>query len=256
MTWRAAQRRRVLQAAAALTIIGSFMARGRSAGAAEARLLARPATPSRDRLGPGLHELGLDGARDGKLHVPHGLDPASPAPLIIMLHGAGGTAGQVIPLLAIAAEQSGSLVLAPDSRVRRSWDVIQGGYGPDILFIDRALDHVFSHVAVDPGRIAIAGFSDGASYALSVGLCNGDFFSDILAFSPGFAAPPTIIGRPRIFISHGTRDEILPIEQCGRRLSRELTGGGYDVDYREFAGGHVVPPELVDAAVDRFMAPA
>jgi phospholipase/carboxylesterase len=254
MAWREVRRRRVLQAAVALTTIGPFMARSRSAGAAEARLLARPATPSRDPLGPGLHDLGLDGARDGKLHVPHGLDPARPAPLIIMLHGAGGTADQVVPMLAAAGEESGSVVLAPDSRARRSWDVIHGGYGPDILFIDRALQHVFSHVAIDPGRLAIAGFSDGGSYALSVGLSNGDLFSDILAFSPGFAAPAAIIGRPRIFISHGTRDEILPIDRCGRRLSRELARSGYDVDYREFAGGHVVPPELVDAAVDRFMA--
>jgi len=33
------------------------------------------------------------------------------------------------------------------------------------------------------------GFSDGASYALSVGITNGDLFTHVIAFSPGFVAP-------------------------------------------------------------------
>jgi predicted esterase len=59
---------------------------------------------------------------------------------------------------------------------------------------------------------------------------------------------------PRIFISHGNKDEVLPGERCGRRLARELTAAHYDVDYREFAGGHIVPPEMADAAVNRVLA--
>jgi predicted esterase len=33
-----------------------------------------------------------------------------------------------------------------------------------------------------------------------------------------------------------------------------LKGEGYDVAYREFDGGHVVPPEMVTAAIARFLA--
>ena len=40
---------------------------------------------------------------------------------------------------------------------------------------------------IDPSRIAMAGFSDGASYSLSVGLANGDLFSAVFGFSPGLA---------------------------------------------------------------------
>ena len=64
----------------------------------------------------------------------------------------------------------------------------------------------------------------GASYALSVGLTNGDLFSDILAFSPGFMAPAVRHGAPNIFISHGTQDTVLPIDRCSRRI-RILSGG-------------------------------
>lgn len=76
---------------------------------------------------------------------------------------------------------------------------------------DEALAHTFEHYTVDPSRVAIGGFSDGASYALSLGLGNGDLFRHIIAFSPGFAVPPRQLGSPRIFMSHGTKDRVLPI---------------------------------------------
>jgi phospholipase/carboxylesterase len=122
-----------------------------------------------------------------------------------------------------------------------------------VAFLDNALNDVFATFVVDPGRIAIAGFSDGASYALSLGLVNGALFSDILAFSPGFAAPSQTEDEPRIFISHGRQDPILPFERCGDRLAAVLQQSGYDVDYRPFSGGHVVPAEMVEAAFGRFL---
>jgi predicted esterase len=169
-----------------------------------------------------------------------------------MLHGAGATASDVMPMLVKCADRHSVLVLAPESR-GATWDIIQHQYGPDVSFIDRALEHVFQTRAVDPQHIAIAGFSDGASYALSLGLINGRFFSDILAFSPGFAAPTRTEDAPRIFISHGCDDRVLPIDRCGRRVSNALTEAGYDVDYREFGGGHVVPTDLIEAAFLRLL---
>lgn len=56
-------------------------------------------------------------------------------------------------------------------------------------------------------------------------------------------------GRPRVFVSHGTSDRVLPIARCGRRLVPELRDAGYDVTYEEFRGGHRVPPEVAAAAV-------
>jgi phospholipase/carboxylesterase len=150
------------------------------------------------------------------------------------------------------AEARGIILLAPDSR-GRTWDLILGDYGPDVAFLERALAQVFGHYRVDAERIAVGGFSDGASYALSLGLNNGALFSDILAFSPGFAAPTEAHGTPRIFISHGVRDDVLPIDPCSRRLVPSLRKAGYDVDYREFPDGHIVPPEMVEAAAARFL---
>jgi phospholipase/carboxylesterase len=166
-----------------------------------------------------------------------------------MLHGAGQDAEIGIRPFLDLADTAGAILVAPDSR-GRTWDFLYGPYGADVAFIDRALAHAFERCAVDPARISIEGFSDGASYALSLGLTNGDLFSRIVAFSPCILAPAANIGRPRIFISHGTDDRILPIENCGRRLAARLRASGYEVDFREFAGPHTVPPPIAQAALE------
>ena len=217
------------------------------------RLNARPETigaPS--STPPGHHALSLDTKRDGIVFIPSGLDPAKPAPLIVALHGAGGIASQMLNLLARVVEARGIIVLVPESR-GSTWDVIRGGYGPDVAFIDEALSQVFRMHPIDPTRVAISGFSDGASYALSLGIINGELFDHILAFSPGFMAPSQTEDTPRIFISHGVHDEVLPIAPCRRRIVPALEKAGYDVEYREFDGGHVVPPDMLDRALSRFL---
>jgi predicted esterase len=139
-------------------------------------------------------------------------------------------------------------VLAPDSR-DSTWDAIRGGFGPDVAFIDRALARVFDTVSVDPARIALGGFSDGASYALSLGLVNGDLFRRVVAFSPGFIVAGPLQGKPQFFISHGTADQILPIDRCSRAIVPQLQRRGYDVTFKEFDGGHQVPPDIARDAM-------
>jgi predicted esterase len=139
------------------------------------------------------------------------------------------------------------LLIAPQSTAS-TWDLITTGFGPDIRRIDRILGEI--RTAYPVAGMLIGGFSDGASYALSVGLINGDVFDAVLAFSPGFAAPLVTHGAPRVYVSHGTADRVLPIDRCSRRLVPRLRALGYDVTYEEFAGGHEVPDGVVHRAVD------
>jgi phospholipase/carboxylesterase len=170
-----------------------------------------------------------------------------------MLHGAGGEArGGLTPLMPLA-DSAGLILLAPDSRMQ-TWDVIYGEYGPDVRFIDRALEETFGRYAVDSSHVAVEGFSDGASYALSLGIGNGDLFSHVIAFSPGFMAPAAQVGEPRIFISHGTGDQTLAIDRTSRRIVPELKRAGYDLTYEEFQGGHTVPADVARRALDWFLA--
>ena len=201
----------------------------------------------------GLQPLGLDGERDGLLYVPSSYRSDLPMPLVLMLHGAGDTArGGISPFLS-HAEEGGLLLLAPASRLQ-TWDVIRSSYGPDVSFVNRALSHVFNRYAIDTTHLAIEGFSDGATYALSLGLANGDLFSHIMAFSPGFIAPTTWQDSPRIYISHGTQDPVLPVNRCSRRIVPELQRANYDVRYHEFPGLHYVPAMIVREALDWFLS--
>lgn len=216
-------------------------------GKGEGRIRARPGTPS-GSVEPGLHPLALDGAA-ALLRVPAGYRGEA-APLVLVLHGAGGNARNgLLPLHGVADDAG--LVLLSVGSAGRTWDLLRGGFGPDVAAIDRVLGHVFEHVAVDPERIGVSGFSDGASYALSLGITSGDLFTHIAAFSPGFVAPASQHGAPRIFISHGTADGVLPIDVCSRRVVTQLERAGYDVRYVEFDGGHSVPPEIARAATER-----
>lgn len=215
------------------------------------RLTARPGQPF---LQPDLGEsmLGLGSGRDGLIFVPVSYTPAVPLPLLVMLHGATGSS-QGMRGLGLAADELGAIVLIPESR-EYTWDLILGRYGPDVEFIDRALAYTFERYSVDPSKILLGGFSDGASYALSLGVSNGDLFTHLIAFSPGrldYGDP--IVGRPEVFVSHGLIDAVLPVQASRDTIVPDLRDKGYSVEYREFIGGHSVPGDIADAAMDWFL---
>ncbi|GAB3170799.1 alpha/beta hydrolase [Telluribacter humicola] len=218
------------------------------------RLMARPAqTTATDTLPVGEHSLNLDGDRDGLIYIPKNYKPGRPAALALMLHGAGGVAGHGMSYLREYADDNNILLLAPASR-SSTWDIISfNTFGPDVLFIDQAMALVFERYAINPEHIAISGFSDGASYALSLGLTNGDLFTHILAFSPGFVHTKEKVGQPSVFIAHGTKDPILPIEPCSRHIVPQLRRQGYDTSYIEFDGEHEIPHNISKKSIEWFI---
>ena len=181
-------------------------------------------------------------------HVPSGHDAERPLGLLVMLHGAGGVPDQAMAYVRAASDRLSFAILAPKS-ADMSWDVTCGGFGPDVAQIDQALAAAFDAHTIDPARVAIGGFSDGASYALSLGLANGAVFRSILAFSPGFNAAPRRSGTPRVFIAHGIHDTVLAIDRTSRRLVPRLRQDGVSVEYVEFDGPHTVPPPIVTRAL-------
>lgn len=219
-----------------------------SSGVGRGRLTFRPpARPTAAKGRTGRSSMpGAPGAPPAELYVPQ-LEDRQPLRLVVMFHGAGGVAQSAIQRLRGEAESHRLLLLAPKSAAS-TWDVLTGGYGPDVRNLDRLLAEV---AATYPLRgYTIGGFSDGASYALSLGIGNGDIFDSVIAFSPGFEASGLSNGRPRFFVSHGTADQVLPIDRCSRRIVPALEQAGYDVTYHEFNGGHTVPDAIQRKAVD------
>lgn len=211
------------------------------------------ATENTQQVSTGLQPLQLDAARDALLYVPPSYTASQPAPLAVMLHGAGGNAHLGMSLLQPVADASGIIVVAPWSR-GATWDIIeQGSFGADVIFISQALQHVINRYTVDFKKLAIGGFSDGASYALSLGLINGNLFTHVLSFSPGFYQAPQPQGKPHIYISHGVHDDILPVQYCSRRIVPKLQAQQYDVLYHEFDGPHILPDAVRNEAVNWFL---
>ena len=233
-------------AAAALAGVALNGCRGTAATGGQGRvtLPADRASRSAKRPDAGTQPLALGGERDGFLMIPAGAPP-TPLPLLVLLHGAGGNGGNMLRRLGAAVDAAGIAVLSPDSRDPRTWDAIRGEFGPDVAFINRALRKAFETVDLDAARLSVGGFSDGATYALSLGLANGDIFQRVIAWSPGFFVEDATAGKPRFYISHGRADDILPISRCSRVIVPRLQQRGYDVTYREFDGGHSMPADII-----------
>ena len=216
------------------------------------RLTARPRSPFRP-VAPGQTRIGEGLERGGYLFVPQSYRQDTPAPLMVALHGGGGHAGRWSELHE-SSERAGVILAAPDSRTR-TWDRVTGDFGPDVAFIDALMRYTFERCVIDPTRIALVGFSDGASYTLSLGPSNGDLFTHLMAWSPGFSDPEEpIVGQPSVFISHGSEDRVLPVRLTRSGLVPMFEMDGYDVTYLEFTGRHELTEEIVQQSFDWFLA--
>ena len=207
---------------------------------------------------PGEHPLGLGGLRwinrgmywrDGTLYIPQIAKTGVSMPLLIWLHGGGGHADDIEYIFPLA-EALGVVILAIDAR-HNTWDGIDSPFGPDVQFIDKALQYTFDSVYIDPDRIALGGLSDGASYALALGRVNGDFFTHLIAVAPRLVDPPGLpIGQPQVFVAHGTRDNVYSVVGTRRYIVPVLKRAGYDVTYVEFDGAHWVPIAVASEALE------
>lgn len=242
--------RRVRVVAIALLLGASSTGAQQTATAAgQGRIVVRrsPTPAARPLPAAGLQTIAVDPDRTALLFVPASYKAERPAPLLVMLHGAGSNPQRVLNFVTALADSMGVMLLAPQS-AGMTWDVIRGRYGVDVASIERALSQVLGRYTVDTTRLAIGGFSDGATYALSLGITNGDLFTHVIAFSPGFMVPAAQRGEPRLFVSHGTQDRVLSIDACSREIVRRVRDAGYDVMYREFEGGHTVPTAIAREA--------
>jgi phospholipase/carboxylesterase len=222
---------------------------------AESGRIVIPAKSSTQNASTGLQKLG---GRNGLLYIPPG--HAGPLPLLILLHKAGGSVSEWFGgggSYAPYADRGGFIILAPESP-GQSWATGPKNWGYDYLAINRALEEAFAGCAIDRNRLAIGGFSDGASYALSLGLANGDVFSYMIAFSPGFIVKARARGRigsnnevriPLVYIAHGASDNVLPIATTSRIFVSQLRKNGYNVEFREFSGGHHLSRQVGDQAM-------
>lgn len=241
-------RRQLLQHSTLVAAVAQ--APGIFAAATPGRLGTRHQQPT-STIAPGEHILDDNNGRRAVLYVPPGYNAATPSPFMMMLHGARGDGDGTLASQRAAAEEHGVVLLCPSTR-SGTWDAIRGDFSHDFEKLDTLLAAVFARCNIDPTRIASAGFSDGASYALTLGLLNGNLFTHIIAHSPGFIIADNWEGQPAVYISHGRQDQVLPFDRCGAVIAARLERAGYAPRFDVFDGGHTASPELRSAALGWF----
>ena len=215
-----------------------------------AHLTVTPTSPITP-IGPGTYKLNLGAKRDGALYVPPSYTPGVAMPLMVMLHGAAGGVYTIGDLPEAAAE-AGVLLLAPESR-DMTWGMEIPGFDTDSKYLGMAFRWVSDVLTIDRTRMAIGGVSDGANYALNMGLAYGDSFNHLMIFSVGMLQPFRRQGTPTIFLAHGIKDEQMPIDRTARKFVPQLREEGYDVTYVEYDGGHGAPLPVVRESFEWLM---
>ena len=207
---------------------------------------------AQDKIPYGQSRLGLsDDGRDGTLFIPKSYKPGTKMPLVIMLHGFSGWGDNQRRLFDLA-EELGFIVVAPESR-DITWGKEAPGFDQDVRYIGAAFRYVGSLVDVDFDRVALGGQSDGAGYALTMGLAYGDTFNHLIILAGGgLIEPIRRQGKPKIFMAQGVKDTTMPPDVSGRK-NYKLLKDDYDVTYREHEGGHGTPLEITREAVLWFL---
>lgn len=134
-----------------------------------------------------------------RIRVPPGYDPAVPRPLLVYLHGAGGSGAAMTNNAALLAELDarGWIGVAPDGR---QWGLASQGcgwqyspayvdnpdpnVGPGEQDILDAVDFYAQAYGTDLDRIYLSGFSFGGRGAYIIGLKNPDRFAAIAPLGP------------------------------------------------------------------------
>jgi phospholipase/carboxylesterase len=222
-------------------------------GLATGRAAAQAPAVAPDAFKYGESRLGIsDDERDGSMYVPKSYKPGVAMPAMMMLHGFAGSAEDMSRMFPLA-EEFGVIMIVPESR-GVTWGRGTPGFDEDVHYLGPAYRHVAGLLDIDTERVALGGVSDGAGYALSMGLAYGDSFNHVIVFAGGRMTPFRRQGKPRLFFSHGVEDTQMPIEHTARKFVPQLKAEGYDVTYREYQGGHRVPPEEVREAFKWFVA--
>jgi len=221
-------------------------------------LHATPHTPARrEEAATGLVTI-TRGESRAFLLTPKAIDPERAYPLVTVLHGAGRQDELLIRATRDDPDRRGALFLVGRS-FHPTWDLILGADRVDLDFFEYAYEWIYDRYLVDPARQALLGYSDGASYALAVGLSNPRLFAAVMGWAAGFLAIDTANltaadPRPRVFLEYGTADPLFPFAQVALPMRAALERLGYDLTFRADEGGaHWPSREFQPAALDWFL---
>lgn len=110
---------------------------------------------------------------------------------------------------------------------------------------------------IEPGKIVIAGFSQGGAVAIHTALQTEHHIAGLMALSTYLALPEDAeqaLCRKDlpIFMAHGSFDPVLQID-WGRSSADKLIENGFSVDWHEYPMAHAVCPQEI-ADISRWLS--
>jgi poly(3-hydroxybutyrate) depolymerase len=186
------------------------------------------------------------------MFVPESLG-SEPAPLLITLHGSGRDGRPLVDLFRDIASKERFIVVGPDATDRRGWQAPADG--PAFLYF--LIEAVKAKRAVDGRRMYLFGHSAGASFALTMGLAESEFFAAAAVHAARMTPEdqgqlPLVPRKLPIVLFHGTSDSVVPI-LSGREARDALTKAGFPAELHELPGfehntlytrGYVIAPQV------------
>lgn len=179
--------------------------------------------------------------------IPDRYDATKPAPLIVALHGMGSNADQFSRTWKPMANDFGAILAAPQGMSRMSnggfhWGTVEEG----VYLINRTIDKVSQQYSVDPDRIILTGFSQGASVSFIFAMRHPDRIAGVIpvaGFYDHAVAPVSSMtgaAKPRFYIMNGAND----VEADNNRWACKLLNeAGIKAEVKIFPNvGHAFPP--------------
>ena len=157
-------------------------------GATTSPSLATPSpTPVEDFI--------VGGDRPVTVYVPDGLDPGKPAPILVFLHGFGGTGLEYEPYVRFrgVAADKGLLYLHPDGTRDQEgapfWNATDaccnrfGSEVDDSAYLAGLIAEIATHVAVDARRVYFVGHSNGGFMSHRMACDHADVIAAIVSIA-------------------------------------------------------------------------
>jgi predicted esterase len=166
--------------------------------------------------------------------VPAGLPSSGTVPLLVTLHGSGGSGLGMVDRWKDLAEEEKMIVVGPDSRDPTFWAAPVDG--PDFLY--EIIERLKKTYPIDPRRVYLFGHSAGAVFTLLVSMWESQYFAAAALHAgalESFEAADGIAAAKRkvpIAIFSGTADTIFPIKAV--RITRDtLRDAGFPISLIE-----------------------
>lgn len=174
--------------------------------------------------------------RTAYLYVPTTYDAAKATPLVLALHGGGGSAEKMIKLtqgLDAVAEREGFIVAFPDG-IDKHWndgrEVNRDGDVDDVGFLSALIDHISEEYTIDPRRVYATGMSNGGFMSFRLACELSDEFAAIApvtaALSEALLATCSPSAPVSVLMVNGTDDPLVPWEGGTIGFSRKGSGRG------------------------------